>query len=171
MAVLAPLADADAPEAAQKVFHGIHSKLGAVVNFFRTLGHAPAILQTTVDWDRAIRTDLDPKLRELAYLKTSLLNRCEYCLHYHKAAGSKAGLTPEQIADLPRYEQSAAYDDLQKAVLRFADEWTRQGKASPAVLGQLSRSLNPTQLVMLAATCGLANWTNRFNETFAVELP
>jgi hypothetical protein len=36
---------------------------------------------------------------------------------------------------------------------------------------QLSKSLSPAQLVVLAAAVGLANWTNRFNETFAVELP
>jgi alkylhydroperoxidase family enzyme len=35
----------------------------------------------------------------------------------------------------------------------------------------LAGTLSPAQLVTLAATVGLANWTNRFNESFAMELP
>jgi alkylhydroperoxidase family enzyme len=80
-------------------------------------------------------------------------------------------LSPQQIQDLEQYEQSTAYSDLEKAVLRFAEQWTRQGRVSGDVLEQLQRDLSPAQLVTLAATVGLANWTNRFNETFGVELP
>ena len=47
----------------------------------------------------------------------------------------------------------------------------RAEQAAGDVLEQLKRSLSPAQLVTLAATVGLANWTNRFNETFGVQLP
>ena len=77
----------------------------------------------------------------------------------------------QQIQDLEQYEQSTAYGDLERAVLRFAEQWTRQGKVASDVLEQLQQSLSPAQLVTLAATVGLANWTNRFNETFGVQLP
>ena len=80
-------------------------------------------------------------------------------------------MSAQQIQDLEQYAQSTAYGDLEKAVLRFAEQWTRQGRAAGDVLEQLQRSLSPAQLVTLAATVGLANWTNRFNETFGVELP
>ena len=58
---------------------------------------------------------------------------------------------------------------MEKAVLRFAEQWTRQGKADN--VEQLAKVLSPAQLIVLAATVGLANWTNRLNETFAVQLP
>ena len=80
-------------------------------------------------------------------------------------------MSAQQIQDLEQYEQSTAYSDLEKAVLRFAEQWTRQGRVAGEVLEQLQRRLSPAQLVTLAATVGLANWTNRFNETFGVELP
>jgi alkylhydroperoxidase family enzyme len=80
-------------------------------------------------------------------------------------------LSPQQIQDLEQYEQSTAYGDLEKAVLRFAEQWTQQGRVAGDVLEQLKQGLSPAQLVTLAATVGLANWTNRFNETFGVELP
>jgi alkylhydroperoxidase family enzyme len=72
---------------------------------------------------------------------------------------------------LERYEQSTAYTEVEKAVLNFAEQWTRQGKVSGELIKQLSKTLSPAQLMVLAATVGLANWTNRFNESFAVELP
>jgi alkylhydroperoxidase family enzyme len=80
-------------------------------------------------------------------------------------------LSPQQIQDLEQYEQSTAYGDVERAVLRFAEQWTRQGKVAGDVLEQLKQSLSPAQLVTLAATVGLANWTNRFNESFGVQLP
>ena len=80
-------------------------------------------------------------------------------------------MSPQQIQDLEQYEQSTAYGDLERAVLRFAEQWTRQGRVAGDVLDQLKGSLSPAQLVTLAATVGLANWTNRFNETFGVQLP
>ena len=80
-------------------------------------------------------------------------------------------MSDQQIQELPNYEKSDAYSALEKEVLRFAEQWTKQGKASGELVERLTKSLAPDQLVVLAAACGLANWTNRFNETFKVELP
>ncbi len=75
---LAPLTDAQASEAAKSIFKNIHSKFGMVPNIFRTMGHAPEVLQGTLALNQSIQQNLDPKLRELAYLKTSQVNRCNY---------------------------------------------------------------------------------------------
>jgi uncharacterized peroxidase-related enzyme len=168
---LAPLADADAPDNAKKLFQAIQGHFGMVPNIFRTMGHAPDVLKATLDLNGAIQHDLDPTLRELAYLKASQINGCNYCLHYHKTLGRKAGVNPTQIEDLEQYEKSNAYTDLQKTVLKFAEQWTKQGKVSAEVVKKLAATLTPSQLVTLAGTVGLANWTNRFNESFNIELP
>lgn len=75
------------------------------------------------------------------------------------------------MRSLDDYESSSAYSDVEKLVLRFAEQWTRQGKADESVVTALAQTLSSSQLVVLAATVGLANWTNRFNETFEVKLP
>jgi AhpD family alkylhydroperoxidase len=166
-----PLSDPEATGQAQNIFQGLQSVLKMVPNIFRTMGHSPAVLKATLDLDSAIKHDLDPKLRELAYLKASQLNRCGYCQHYHTNFGKKAGVTEVQFQDLERYEQSNAFSDLEKTVLRFTEQWTVKGKADAEVVRALTKGLSPAQVVVLAATVGLANWTNRFNETFAIELP
>ncbi|HEV3260478.1 MAG TPA: carboxymuconolactone decarboxylase family protein [Gemmataceae bacterium] len=75
---VAPLPDAAAPEAARPMFQAVQAKLGKVLNIFRTMGHAPDVLQATLTFNQAIQHNLEPKLRELAYLKTSQLNHCDY---------------------------------------------------------------------------------------------
>ncbi len=78
MPFVAPLADAQATGAAKEIFQTLQSKIGMVPNIWRTMGYAPDVLQATLSLDKAILRDLDPKLRELAYLKTSQINGCEY---------------------------------------------------------------------------------------------
>jgi alkylhydroperoxidase family enzyme len=75
---LAPLMDAHASEEAKKLFQGLNAKFRMVPNIFRTMGHAPAVLGATGALNDAIHHDLPPNLRELAYLKTSLINNCHY---------------------------------------------------------------------------------------------
>ena len=75
---VAPLADAQAPDASKNLFQQIQSQFGMVPNIFRTMGHAPEVLRATLALEQAITRDLAPKLRELAYLKTSQLNGCHY---------------------------------------------------------------------------------------------
>ncbi len=78
MQLVPPLADAQASDAAKKLFQSLQAKLGMVPNIFRTMGHAPEILESTLGLNKAIQSSLDPKLRELAYLKTTQLNNCRY---------------------------------------------------------------------------------------------
>jgi alkylhydroperoxidase family enzyme len=78
MPYVAPLSDAQAPDAVKPTFQALQSKLGKVLNIFRSMAHAPEVLQATLAFNQAIQRDLDPKLRELAYLKTTTLNHCEY---------------------------------------------------------------------------------------------
>ncbi len=166
-----PLKDEQASRQVQAVFDKILSAFKTVPNIFRTLAHVPEVLQATLAMNHAIQGELDPKLRELAYLKASQVNHCKYCLHYHTSAARKIGVSDVQVQTLEDYEQSSAYSDLEKRVIRFAEQWSQQGKVDTEVVAALAKSLSPAQLVVLAATVGLANWTNRFNETFGVQLP
>ena len=78
MPQLTPLTDAQAPAGSQPLFQELQAKLNLVPNIFRTMGHAPNVLKATLDLNGAIHGDLDPKLRELAYLKTAQLLNCNY---------------------------------------------------------------------------------------------
>ncbi len=76
-----------------------------------------------------------------------------------------------QIAAMDDYASSDQFDAQEKAVLRFADQLTRNARVDANTVNELKGFLNDAQLVVLAAAVGQANFTNRFNEAFAVELP
>ena len=80
-------------------------------------------------------------------------------------------MTREQVEELEKYEQSSAYNELEKTVIAFAEQWTTGATVDAAIIGKLKESLSPEHLVKLAAAIGQANWTNRFNNAFGVELP
>jgi hypothetical protein len=73
-----PLTDEQAGPQTGPIFEKIKGLFKMVPNIFRTMGYAPNVLQATLALDQAIQSDLAPKLRELAYLKTSKLNDCRY---------------------------------------------------------------------------------------------
>jgi AhpD family alkylhydroperoxidase len=171
MPLLSPLANEQASPEARTLFNAIESAFKMVPNIFRTMGYAPKVLEHTLGLNQAIHAELDPRLRELAYMTASRINGCDYCEHYHKMFAHKEGISDSQLKQLGFSIEEASFTEVERLVIRFADEWTRQGKASAEVVHALSKHLKPAGLIVLAATVGLANWTNRFNETFDVQLP
>src|SRR5262245_11268801 len=84
MALVSYVEKDEAAEALRPVFEGMERKLGAVPNVFRAMAHSPELLQAFLGLNAALaKTKLDGKLRELAYMKASQLNGCEYCLVAH----------------------------------------------------------------------------------------
>ncbi len=167
----APLKTADAPVDAQPILKAIEEKFGKSLNIFSTLAYQPDVLGGTTQINDGIRRDLPEKLREFAYYKASQINGCEYCSHYHKAAAKKAGATDAQIAEIDDYVRSNAFSDHEKAVLAYAEQLTKTATVDPKTVAKLKEFLDDTQLVTLAATVALANFTNRINHGLDIELP
>lgn len=76
MPLLPPLGDDQVTSDARATLDALRARLGAVPNMYRTFAHAPKVLSAAVATAQAVRSDLDPKLRELAYLKVADLTGC-----------------------------------------------------------------------------------------------
>lgn len=65
---------------AREIFDNLEKKTGSVINMFRVLGHKPEVLKTLIPFYSAVtgKGSVDPKIKEYVYLKTSMVNRCEY---------------------------------------------------------------------------------------------
>ncbi len=86
MALVSYVSNQNAAEKVKPVFEGMEKKLGVVPNVFRAMAHNPEMLEAFLALNATLpKTKLDGKLRELAYIKTSELNGCDYCLHHHRA--------------------------------------------------------------------------------------
>jgi AhpD family alkylhydroperoxidase len=168
---LPPLQNDEARDPARVALEQLQAKLGRVPNMYRTFAHAPNVLTAAVAMAAAIRADLNPKLRELAYLKVTQLTDCHVCRHYHEALGRKTGVTEEQMHDLGRFETSPLFSELERDVLRFTEQWTRDAAVAGDIIERLKKNLSAEHLVILGATVAQANFTSRFNNVFGVELP
>ncbi len=172
MSLVSYLSNDQADAQIKPIFASMEKTLGAVPNVFRVMAHSPAMLKGFLALNASLHeTRLDGKLRELAYIRTSEVNDCAYCLHHHRVLGEKAGLTQQQIAETARFEQSNAYSDLERNVMRYAEQVSRHVKVDDALFARLKAELDERELTELAMTVAIANLTNRMTETLRMELP
>jgi alkylhydroperoxidase/carboxymuconolactone decarboxylase family protein YurZ len=80
MAAIAPIAEAQANDQLKPTYDALKKNLGKVPNFFGMLAHKPEILNAFLPFYQAVTGPgaLEQRYKELAYLKTSILNGCEY---------------------------------------------------------------------------------------------
>lgn len=91
-------------------------------------------------------------------------------MDFGSAVGRKEGLTERQLMDLADFEHSDAFDDLEKAVLRFATHLTLTPAEVPdEVFDALQRRFTPPQLVELTSAIAWENYRARFNRAFGVD--
>lgn len=80
-------------------------------------------------------------------------------------------MTDEQLAAVGDFASSDKFDNQEKAVIAYAEQLTSKADVDDKTVAKVKEFLNDTQLVTLAATVALANFTNRFNHGLGVELP
>ena len=80
MAVVKPLAEEKAPAELKPIYDGMKQKFGHMPNFFGVMAHKAEVLKHFLPFYSAVTGPgaVDQKYKEFAYLKTSLINGCEY---------------------------------------------------------------------------------------------
>ncbi len=76
-----PLVEKDqAPEPVKRIYEALEQQTGRVSNLMKMLAHKPDVLRTYNLFYGAVWAEgaLSPKLKELAYLRTAIMNGCEY---------------------------------------------------------------------------------------------
>jgi alkylhydroperoxidase family enzyme len=79
-------------------------------------------------------------------------------------------VTEQQIEGIRFYQNSDAFDEKERATIRFADLVTRGAAAiDESVLNWLGRHYSDSEIVELVLVIALANLVNRFNDTLQVQ--
>jgi hypothetical protein len=80
MAVVNPLPKEKAAPELHEIYEAMNKKFGKMPNFFATMAHRPNVLQKFLPLYAAITGEgtVEQRYKELAYLKTSSVNGCEY---------------------------------------------------------------------------------------------
>lgn len=142
------------------------------LNIMRMFLNAPTNALPLLSFGQSILTkqELDAHLRELAILRVAHLTGANYEWTQHVPIAKETGVTDEQVEAIPQGATAAAFDDLEKRVLRFTDEVTQNVKASQETFQALEKDLGPRQMVELALAIGFYGMVARIMESFEVEL-
>ena len=86
---------------------------GQVPEPVEVTAHHPGILRGygIFEWETSRAKAVDSKLKDLGAIKAAAMVGCEFCLDIGSALGAKAGITAEQLAELPRYRESDSFDE------------------------------------------------------------
>jgi len=88
---------------------------------------------------------------------------------HNAALGQRDGVPKEQFAALADYRTNPLFSDLERLVIRYADE-TENVQVDSRLVEELKKQLVPEALVQLTLSIAAANFTNRFNEALGTEL-
>jgi alkylhydroperoxidase family enzyme len=84
--------------------------------------------------------------------------------------GRTAGVTEAQLIALPDFENSPAFNDVEKLVLRLAAAMTHTPvEVSDALFDALHRHFDQRQLVELTSAIAWENYRARFDHAFGIE--
>jgi AhpD family alkylhydroperoxidase len=141
-------------------------------NIFRALANAPALLDAFLSYANALRdrSELDPRLRELAILTVGHATQSEYEIAHHQSHALKAGVTSQQLAEIASFETSDAFDAVERAVMRLAQESTLKVDVSEERWAEVRAHVSDKQMVELALTIAWYNSGVRIMAMLSIDL-
>jgi 4-carboxymuconolactone decarboxylase len=113
---------------------------------------------------------IDPKLREIAILRTAKDCHSVYEWTQHVPAATHVGVTDDQIEAIENWQGAKCFSEVERLVLQFTDEVNASVKASRPTLDALKRHLGPGEIIELLIIIGHWRQTASILETTEVEL-
>jgi alkylhydroperoxidase family enzyme len=143
-----------------------------VLNVQRMTANAQSIFLQRSRLSNALFTQIviDPKLREIAILRTAKDCHSVYEWTQHVPAAKHVGVTEQQIAAIENWQGAQCFSDVERLVLQFTDEVNANVKASGATLEALKRHLGAGEIIELLIIIGHWRQTASILETTEVEL-
>jgi AhpD family alkylhydroperoxidase len=164
-----PYADHNLPDL-QPLVQRIVAERGSLLHLYQMLLHSPPLAAGWLGFMSAVRQQLSlgGALRELVIMRVAQLNGAPYEAQQHAPIALKEGVTPAQLAALPDWPASAAFDAKECAVLALCDTMTRSVQVPRATLAAVQEVLGEQQTVELVATVASYNMVSRFLEALHI---
>jgi|SRR2546427_4201938 len=173
------ISDADATGLAKEIFAASNLFLGRTSNLVRILAaHSPFLARWFLGLVAAVRqpdlgASCDVRLRNLATIKTSMTNDCNYCATHTSIYGQALGLKSADLEALKgdAYRTSPLFTDREKAAIAWSEAMTRNtARGDKAVWGDMRRHFSDSEIVEISLACAMFNMINRLNDSFWTEL-
>jgi len=176
---LTGLSHEEATGVAKEMFDASDTFLGRTSNLMRILGeHSPYLGRWFAGLVASTRqsglgASTDARLRNLATIKTSIVNECKYCTTHTQIYGQGLGLTDEEFAAMRSddWRDSPLFDEREKAAIAWAEAMTlNSAKQDIKLWAELKRLFSDTEIVEISMAAALFNMINRLNDSFRTEL-
>jgi uncharacterized peroxidase-related enzyme len=173
------VSDQDAEGLARDIIAGSNLLLGRTSNLLRILAaHTPYLARWFLGFVAAVRQPnvgavSNVRLRNLATVKTSMVNACSYCATHTSIYGQALGLTQPQLEAMQddAYRASPLFDEREKAVIAWSEAVTRNtAKSDKALWETMRRLFSDAEIVEITLAAAMFNMINRLNDTFWTEL-
>ena len=117
------------------------------------------------------KIDARAELRELIKLRVSQINRCAYCIIYHRRDALKLGVAERRIHLLNAWQEASEYSERERAALAWAEAVTLISlhHLPDAVYAEAARVFSEQELVDLNLAVMSINSWNRLSIAFRYE--
>ena len=161
-----------APQEVAETFAKMEARGNPVVNLWKMVAHSSSALIHVIRTGNALltKTRLNPKLSEMAILRTAEMLDCAYERRAHAKAGKKEGMTDEQVKAIKDWESSNDFNDIERAVLRFTDEVAQVARVKDETFSNLAKYLDDGMMAELALIVGFYGMLARTLLPFEVDL-
>jgi alkylhydroperoxidase family enzyme len=132
---------------------------------------APYFELFTSEYEKALRK-VDPVLIELCRLRIAQMVESEFDLGLRYLPAQLAGLDEAKVADLPDYPTSARFNDTERAVLEFVEQWVIQSSSiDDDQVARVSAAISPESLLYLCKAVGVIDQFSRANSALRIAAP
>ena len=141
------------------------------LNIFRMMAGGEGLLKAFTRMGNYLlfKSKLNPTLREIAIIRAGVLSKAKYEVYQHERIGRDLGMSDALITAIHAGADAAAFDDLQRLVMRYTDDVVKNVRAGDATFNPLSKRLSLLEMQELTVTIGYYMMVSRFLETFDVD--
>jgi AhpD family alkylhydroperoxidase len=122
---------------------------------------APDSYKAMIRLDNSVK--LDPKLRDLVYLRASQINGCAYCVDSHSRDARKGGESERRVYAVTAWRESPFFSERERAAFAVCDAITQLPDAGlPEDVYEAAREqFDDEELAQLIFACIVINAWNR----------
>jgi uncharacterized peroxidase-related enzyme len=154
-------------------FKMIESFMGYLPNSHLSMAKNPNLINGFSTLVGAIFSSkhLNLDLVNLIALASSLSSGCKYCQAHTSHGASRAGVSPEKIAEILKYKKSDQFIESEKAALdlAFAAGVTPNASTKDHFV-ELQKHFNDDAIIDIVAVIALFGFLNRWNDTLGTVL-
>ncbi len=142
------------------------------LNIFRTLANHPKLLKRWLVFGNHVlaKSTLPARERELVILRVGWLCRAEYEWAQHVVIARGSGLSDEEIERISRGPDAPGWSELERALLRAANELHEDAFVSDATWSTLAAHYGTQQLMDLVFTIGQYHLVSMALNSLGVQL-